>query len=118
MIGMSFSAFLTLMFLGLISSFVLHVVIRYRVLAGFDGFMGKWIAGWAGAWLGSPIFGHWGIQVGNLYILPALLGAFAGSFLLTLAFRALGRTLASTSRPDAVISQPGTASHFEMKKAS
>lgn len=118
MIGMNFSAFVTLMVLGLISSFVLHLLIRYRMLAGFDGFMGKWIAGWAGAWLGSPVFGHWGMHMGNIYIIPALVGAFAGSFLFTLAFRALAKTATSVSRPEVVASASSTASQFEMKKAS
>jgi uncharacterized membrane protein YeaQ/YmgE (transglycosylase-associated protein family) len=118
MIGMNFSAFLTLLVLGLISSLVLHLVIRYRMLTGFDAFMGKWIAGWVGGWLGSPVFGHWGVHVGNLYLIPAVLGAFAGSLLFTLAFRALASTTTVVPRPDVVISQTSTASKLEMKKAS
>src|SRR5579863_8801538 len=99
MIGMSFSAFLTLLVLGLISSFVLHVLVRYRMLAGFDGFMSKWIAGWIGGWLGSSEFGFWGIHVGSLYIIPSLLGAFAGSFLVTAVFRALAEAATSARKP-------------------
>ena len=118
MIGMSFTAFLTLLVLGLISSFVLHVLVRYRMLAGFDGFMSKWIAGWIGGWLGSPVFGYWGIHVGSLYIIPAVLGAFTGSFLVAEVFRALARTASASARPEAVAPQPSSTPQIEMRKAS
>lgn len=80
MIGMNFGAFLTLLILGLIASIVMHAIVRYRALAGVDGFALKWIAGWIGAWLGSPVLGHWWFQVQGIYIIPALLGAFVGAF--------------------------------------
>lgn len=118
MIGMSFSMFLTLLVLGFISSFVMHLFVRYRMLAGFDGFMGKWIAGWVGGWIGSPVLGHWGTHLGNVYIIPALLGSFAGSFLVTAVFRALAKTAVVTPRPETVLPQPSTAAQFEMRKAS
>jgi len=118
MIGMNFMPFLALLIIGAFSSLVLYMVVRYRVLPGFDGFMSMWIAGWAGAWLGSPVFGRWGAHVGNVFIIPALLGAFAGPFLVTAVFRALGRSFAVAQRPDAVPSQAGGATQFEMRKAS
>ena len=115
MIGMSFAAFLILLGLGLLSSFVLHMLVRYRMFTGIDGFVCMWIAGWIGGWLGSPVFGHWAIHVGNLYVIPALLGAFTGSFLVTAGLRALAVT-AKGGRPDAVAS--GAAPQVEMRKAS
>jgi uncharacterized membrane protein YeaQ/YmgE (transglycosylase-associated protein family) len=118
MIGMTFSAFLTLAVLGLISSFVLHVVGRYRVLAGWDGFISAWIAGWLGAWLGSPVLGHWAFHFGNIYILPALLGAFIGSFLVAAAVRTAGATATVLTRPGIVAPQAGSGSQVEMRKAS
>jgi uncharacterized membrane protein YeaQ/YmgE (transglycosylase-associated protein family) len=118
MIGMSFSAFLMLLVLGLIGSVVLHTFVRYRVLAGLDGFVCKWIVGWIGAWLGSPIFGYWGIHMENIYIIPAVLGAFTAPFLATTAFRALGRIATAAPRQDAATSQPSTAPQFELRKAS
>ena len=59
MIGTGFGAFLTLLILGLIASIVMHAIVRYWTLAGVDGFALTWIAGWIGAWLGSPVLGHW-----------------------------------------------------------
>jgi uncharacterized membrane protein YeaQ/YmgE (transglycosylase-associated protein family) len=115
MIGMSFAAFLILLGLGFVSSIVLHLVVRYRVFAGLDGFLCMWIAGWIGGWLGSPVFGHWAIHLGNLYIIPALLGAFVGSFLVTAGLRALAIS-AKGGRLDAVAS--GAAPQVEMRKAS
>ena len=60
MIGMNFASFVSLLILGFIAAIVLHCVVRYRMMSGFDGFMNKWIAGWIGGWLGSPVLGHWG----------------------------------------------------------
>ena len=80
MIGMSFASFLTLLILGLIAAIVVHSIIRYRMLKGVDGFFAKWIGGWIGAWLGSPVLGHWWAQIQNVYLIPALIGAFVGAF--------------------------------------
>jgi uncharacterized membrane protein YeaQ/YmgE (transglycosylase-associated protein family) len=116
MIGMSFPIFLTLLVLGLISSFVLHVLVRYRLLAGFDGFMFKWIAGWIGGWLGSPVFGHWGIHAESLYMVPAVLGAFAGSFLLIAVLKASSAVATAGRKHGDVAVQPSVAFHPEMRK--
>ncbi|PYT65510.1 MAG: GlsB/YeaQ/YmgE family stress response membrane protein [Acidobacteria bacterium] len=75
MIGMSFSSFLSLLILGSIAAIVLHFVVLYKMLAGFDGFMNKWIAGWIGGRLGLPVLGHWGPSMSQVYIIPGLLGA-------------------------------------------
>jgi uncharacterized membrane protein YeaQ/YmgE (transglycosylase-associated protein family) len=119
MIGMSFSAFLTPLVFGLVSAFVLNTITRYRMLAGVDGFVCAWIAGWAGTWLGSPVFGYWGGHMQNVYIIPALLGAFVGTFLATAVVRAMVATTVVAPRPtiktpqaSAVPQQP------EMRKAN
>lgn len=39
MIGMSFASFLSLLILRIIASIVLHLIVRYKMLSGFDGFM-------------------------------------------------------------------------------
>ncbi len=117
MIGMSFAPFLTLLIIGLISGFVMHVLVRYRVLKGFDGFMAKWIAGWIGGWLGSPVFGHWARAIGGVYVIPALLGAFTGSFLVAATLKASAVATSQALRQSAITTQQAGATQFEMRKA-
>lgn len=83
MIGMNFGAFLVVLVASAIAAFVLHYLIRYRVLSGFDGFLSKWVIGWVGAWLGTPVLGHWfgALQLAHVYLIPALVGAFATAFM-------------------------------------
>jgi uncharacterized membrane protein YeaQ/YmgE (transglycosylase-associated protein family) len=82
LIGMSFLSFLVLLVLSAIAAAVVHWGFRYRLFRGFDGFMAQWIVAWLGAWLGPAVLGHWfnGVMLWQIYILPALLGAFAGAF--------------------------------------
>jgi len=91
MIGMGFGAFLTLLILGLIAAIVIHSLIHYRMMEGFDGFMAKWVAGWVGGWLGGPVLGHWWFRIQNVYLIPALVGSFAGAFICAYMVKALGR---------------------------
>jgi len=97
MIGMSFSAFVVLLVAALIASIVLHYVLRYRFLEGFDGFLGKLIAAWLGGWLGSPVLGHWfeSVKLADIYLIPALLGAFAGAFALTASCKSCAKARAT-----------------------
>lgn len=99
MIGISLFAFLVLLVAGLIAAVVLHYICRYRFLEGIDGFVAKWIAGWVGAWLGSPVLGHWfeALKLANIYLIPALLGAFAAAFALTASFKASMKVFAAKS---------------------
>ncbi len=92
MIDMHFGAFLVLLILGLIAALVEHYVIRYRFLQGFDGFIWKWVVGWVGAWLGSPVLGNWWFRIAGVYVIPALIGAFAGAFLATALWKGLARS--------------------------
>jgi uncharacterized membrane protein YeaQ/YmgE (transglycosylase-associated protein family) len=111
MIGMAFGPFVALLVLGVIAAIVIHLAIGYRVLAGFDGFMVKWIAGWIGGWLGSPVYGHWGYNIQNVYIIPALLGAFSLAFLATVSVKASAIVGARTTVEK-------TAPPMELRKAS
>jgi uncharacterized membrane protein YeaQ/YmgE (transglycosylase-associated protein family) len=82
LIGMPFLSFLVLLILSVVAAAVLHWVFRYRLLSGIDGFLGQWMVAWVGAWLGPAVLGHWfdSFMLWNIYILPALIGAFAGAF--------------------------------------
>jgi uncharacterized membrane protein YeaQ/YmgE (transglycosylase-associated protein family) len=97
MIGMCFWEFLVLLVAAVIAAVVLHYLICYRFLAGIDGFLGKLIAGWVGAWLGSPVFGHWfePLKLAGVYLIPALLGAFVAAFALTATWKARAKIGAS-----------------------
>lgn len=117
MIGMAFPAFLTLLALGLISAVLWHVVFRYRVLPGPDGLLGKWVVAWIGGWLGSPVFGHWSMQIGSLYFIPAVLGAFLAPFMVTAALRSITMRITEMPRRE-VAPQAGISSQFDLRKAS
>ena len=96
MIAMSFWTFLVLLGAGVVAAAVVHYVIRYRLLEGFDGFLAKVIAGWVGAWLGSPIIGHWfeRVKIASVYLIPALVGAFVGSFVVAVTAKGMAKVFA------------------------
>lgn len=77
MLEMSFLSFLTLTIIGAVVAAVYHWVFRYRMLQGVDSAFGKMIVGWVGAWVGSPVLGHWLWKIENVYLVPAVLGAIA-----------------------------------------
>jgi uncharacterized membrane protein YeaQ/YmgE (transglycosylase-associated protein family) len=91
LIGMPFLSFVVLLILSAIAAVVLHWVFRYRLLSGIDGFLGQWVVAWLGAWLGPAVLGHWfdSFALGDIYILPALIGAFAAGFAGTLNVKLL-----------------------------
>ena len=101
MIGMSFASFFSLLILGFIAAIIMHSAIRYRMVAGGDGFVAKWIAGWIGAWLGSPVLGHWWFHIQNIYVIPALIGAFVGAFSLTFLAKATAVANVSVTKTEA-----------------
>ncbi len=82
MIGMSFISFLILLIISVVVSAVLHYGCKYYVTPGFWSFCSKVVVGWVGAWLGSPVFGHWPSRIPDLnyqeiWFVPAALGALA-----------------------------------------
>lgn len=79
MIGMDFISFLILLVISVVVSIILHFALKMRVRAGSESLVGTVIWGWLGGWLGSPVFGHWfgGFGYHEVYIIPAILGAFA-----------------------------------------
>ena len=91
MLGMSLLSFLVLTLIGAIGAVAYHNIIRYRFLEGNDALFGKLIIGWFGAWLGSPVLGHWLWKVENVYVVPAILGAIATIHLTVLTGKALAK---------------------------
>jgi len=83
MIGMDFASFLILLVISVVVSAILHYGLNYFVRPGLDSFLSKVVIGWVGAWLGSPVLGHWweGLNYGQVYIIPAILGSL-GSLVL------------------------------------
>lgn len=79
MIGMEFIEFLILLIIAIVVAAIFHYGLKYYVTPGIDSFISKIIVGWIGAWLGSPVLGHWfeGLSFGNIYYIPAILGALA-----------------------------------------
>lgn len=39
------------------------------------GIIGNIVAGIIGAWIGGELLGNWGPELGDIYIIPALIGA-------------------------------------------
>lgn len=91
MFGMNFLPFFVLFLIGAAVAGTYHNIIRYRFLEGNDALVGKWIVGWLGAWLGSPVFGHWFWKIENVYVLPAILGAIATVHLTVLTAKSFAK---------------------------
>lgn len=105
MIGMSFLTFLILLGIGVIVAAVFHYVLRYRFLDSVDAVFAKVALGWLGAWLGSPVLGHWSFKLENVYLVPAILGSAMAVLLNLIAWKALAKVFAS--RPTVEKGAPG-----------
>ena len=79
MFGMDFISFLILLVISVAVSAALHWGLRYYVIPGLGSYFSKVVIGWIGAWLGSPVFGHWweGVNYEQVYYIPAILGSLA-----------------------------------------
>ena len=79
MIGMDFVSFLILLVISVVVAAILHYGLRYYIVPGTASFLSKVVIGWLGAWVGSPVFGHWWepLNYNQVYIIPAILGALA-----------------------------------------
>jgi uncharacterized membrane protein YeaQ/YmgE (transglycosylase-associated protein family) len=95
MLGMSLVSFVVLLIIGAVVAVAYHSILRYRFLEGNDALFGKMIVGWVGAWLGSPVFGHWLSKIENVYIVPAILGAIVAIHLNMLLWEALAKLAAT-----------------------
>ncbi|RSD29205.1 GlsB/YeaQ/YmgE family stress response membrane protein [Mesobacillus subterraneus] len=56
------------------------------------GIIGNIIAGFIGAWIGEAILGHWGPVVADFAIIPALIGAIALVFIVSLVLKSMRKT--------------------------
>ena len=76
---MCFTCFLVLLIISVVVSAVLHFVFKLYIRPGINSFISKVILGWIGAWQGAPVFGKWfeGVKIGEIYIIPAILGSLA-----------------------------------------
>ncbi len=97
MIGMDFISFLILLVISAVVSGVIHYGLNFYVTQGLGSFCSKIVVGWVGAWLGTPVLGHWfaGVQYQNVYIIPAVIGAAA---LLVVAVD-IGQMLKGAAKP-------------------
>jgi uncharacterized membrane protein YeaQ/YmgE (transglycosylase-associated protein family) len=77
MIGIDFFSFLILLVISVIISGVVHFPLKMYIVAGWRSYISKVCIGWIGAWIGSPVLGHWLFHHEQVYIVPAILGCFA-----------------------------------------
>ena len=77
MIGMDFVSFLILLVISVVVSGILHFILKYYIIPGWCSYFSKVCIGWVGAWLGSPLFGHWWLHYEKVFIVPAILGSLA-----------------------------------------
>lgn len=79
MFGMDFIPFLILLVIAVVVAAIVHYGINYYVVPGVGSFCSKIVIGWVGAWLGSPVLGHWweALSYSGVYIVPAILGSLA-----------------------------------------
>ncbi len=80
LLNICFASFLVLLLISVVVSAILHFS-GYLVRGGWDSFVSKVFIGWIGAWLGSPVLGNWFEFLKfegeiDIYIIPAILGAF------------------------------------------
>ena len=106
MIGMSFLSFLTLTIIAAVVAAIFLWGLRYRFAEGIDAAFGALVVGWIGAWLGSPVFGHWLWKYENVYIIPAVLGAIATVHLRTLMLKTVAKLITTAARPAVEVQKP------------
>jgi uncharacterized membrane protein YeaQ/YmgE (transglycosylase-associated protein family) len=101
LIGMDFLPFLWLAIVAVVVSLLMYYLLRVKMVGGPAANI---LVGWVGAWLGSPVFGHWfkALSADGVYFIPAILGCaslvYACHCWHEITLEAMGR-----------ISQPGAA---------
>jgi|ERR1041385_3225672 uncharacterized membrane protein YeaQ/YmgE (transglycosylase-associated protein family) len=84
MIGMSFASFVALFVIGAVCALFFYGMSKTRMLLAPEGYLLDLIAGWIGAWIGTPVVGHWSWMVTetNVYLVPAVVGSLAAIYTL------------------------------------
>ncbi|WP_249870487.1 GlsB/YeaQ/YmgE family stress response membrane protein [Oceanobacillus saliphilus] len=80
--------------MGFIWSLIIGGILGWlaSLIVGKDvpgGIIGNIIAGFIGAWLGSALLGNWGPEIGDFFIVPALIGAIVLIFIVSMIMRAV-----------------------------
>ncbi|WP_373893637.1 GlsB/YeaQ/YmgE family stress response membrane protein [Virgibacillus natechei] len=83
--------------MGFIWSLIIGGILGWlaSLIVGKDvpgGIIGNIIAGFIGAWIGSSILGAWGPEIGDFYIVPALIGAIVLIFIVSMIMKAMRST--------------------------
>ncbi|HTQ53020.1 MAG TPA: hypothetical protein VMI94_01090 [Bryobacteraceae bacterium] len=91
MIGMTFASFVVITVVAAIVTVVFHYGLRYRFLTGPDAVYAKLAVAWLGAWLGSPVVGHWAFAMNGVYVIPAFVGAISLVILNVAGWKAAAR---------------------------
>jgi uncharacterized membrane protein len=99
MVGVNFESFLTLLIIGIVVAAVFHWILKYRIIPGTDAVLGEVAVAWLGGWLGSPVLGHWLWKIGDIYVVPAILGAIVAVHLDVLCCKVLARIWAAGRTP-------------------
>jgi uncharacterized membrane protein YeaQ/YmgE (transglycosylase-associated protein family) len=101
MIGMDFVSFIILFAIAVVIAAIAHYGMQYYVVSGFGSYLSKVVVAWVGAWIGTPVLGHWfsGIEYGNIYIIPAILGAVGVLVLAVDMAKTFGGAASGQSRP-------------------
>ena len=88
---MDFISFAVLLVISIVVSGVLHYGLKYYVSEDKWSFIAKIMWGYLGAWLAPHLLGEWfeGAVVGDVHIIPAILGAAGIVILGTDLFKSL-----------------------------
>jgi uncharacterized membrane protein YeaQ/YmgE (transglycosylase-associated protein family) len=99
MIGIDFTSFLILLVISAIVSAILHYGFKLYIVPGTASYLSKVALGWFGAWLGSPILGHWwaGLNYQHVYFVPSILGSFAILILVIDGIKSLAKAWSSAA---------------------
>jgi len=76
---MELANFVILLVISAVVAAILHYGMRYRVDPSLGSYLAKVVWGYFGARLGTWAFGRWwdGLNYGDIFFLPAILGSIA-----------------------------------------